>query len=115
MRVLVCGGRHFSDKVWLNRSLDELHREKPITLLICGGATGADAHAEAWAKRNEIAHYVVPAKWKTGKRGNGEGPIRNQRMIDEGKPDLLVAFPGNDGTADMVNRAMNAKVEVKYR
>jgi hypothetical protein len=33
-------------------------------------------------------------------------------MIDEGKPDLVVAFPGGRGTADMVKRAKKANVEV---
>ena len=40
------------------------------------------------------------------------GFVRNQRMIDEGKPDLCVAFPGGDGTADMVKRARAAGIEV---
>jgi predicted Rossmann-fold nucleotide-binding protein len=38
--------------------------------------------------------------------------MRNQRMIDEGKPDLVVAFPGGSGTADMVRRAKRASIEV---
>lgn len=29
-------------------------------------------------------------------------------MIDEGKPDIVVAFPGGRGTADMVRRARKA-------
>ena len=31
--------------------------------------------------------------------------MRNQQMIDEGKPDLVVAFLGGRGTTDMVKRA----------
>ena len=34
-------------------------------------------------------------------------------MLDEGKPDLVVAFPGGTGTADMIRRAKKAGVEVK--
>lgn len=33
-------------------------------------------------------------------------------MIDEGKPDLVVAFPGGRGTADMVNKALAAGIKV---
>lgn len=44
--------------------------------------------------------------------GRKAGPIRNQRMLDEGKPDLVVAFPGDKGTADMVRRARTASLEV---
>lgn len=39
------------------------------------------------------------------------GPIRNQEMVDS-KPALVVAFPGNDGTADAVRRAKEAGIEV---
>ena len=43
--------------------------------------------------------------------GRKAGPIRNQRMLDDGKPDLGIAFPGGRGTADMVRRAREAGVE----
>jgi hypothetical protein len=34
------------------------------------------------------------------KHGRAAGPIRNQKMPEE-KPELVVAFPGGRGTADM--------------
>jgi hypothetical protein len=40
------------------------------------------------------------------------GPIRKQQMLDEGKPDLVVAFPGGRGTAHMVRIARAAGIEV---
>lgn len=51
-----------------------------------------------------------PADWK--RDGRGAGPIRNQRMIDEGKPHIVIAFPGGKGTADMVMRAEMAGIPV---
>jgi hypothetical protein len=33
-------------------------------------------------------------------------------MIDGGKPDLVITFPGGRGTADMVRRAEKAGIEV---
>jgi hypothetical protein len=33
-------------------------------------------------------------------------------MLEEGKPDLVVAFPGGTGTANMVKQARAAGVEV---
>jgi hypothetical protein len=54
---------------------------------------------------------VYVAQWK--KHGRAAGPIRNQRMLDEGKPDLVVAFPGGRGTADMIRRAERAGVPVQ--
>ena len=53
---------------------------------------------------------VAEADW--AKHGRKAGPIRNQRMIDEGRPDLVVAFPGGTGTADMVERARVAGIRV---
>ena len=40
------------------------------------------------------------------------GPLRNQRMLHEGKPDLVVVFPGGGGTKDMVRRAVKAGVAI---
>ena len=34
-------------------------------------------------------------------------------MIDEHKPDLVLAFPGGRGTADMIKRAIAAGIEVR--
>ena len=34
------------------------------------------------------------------------------RMLEEGRPDLVIAFPGGRGTADLVARARRAGVEV---
>ena len=50
----------------------------------------------------------MPADWT--KHGKAAGPIRNQKMLDE-CPDLVVAFPGGKGTADMVRRAMKAGID----
>jgi hypothetical protein len=46
---------------------------------------------------------TVPADWQ--KHGTAAGPIRNKQMIVSGKPDLVLAFPGGRGTADMSRRA----------
>src|SRR5216684_4086692 len=68
-----------------------------------GGATGADQFAMEWAAtKPEIKRYVCHADWET--HGRAAGPIRNEKMLTW-KPDLVVAFPGGVGTADMVRRA----------
>ena len=107
-RVLVCGGRGFTQMRWLTRVLDDLD-PKP-TLIIQGGGFGADACASEWAYKRDVLERQFPADWK--KLGRAAGPIRNQQMLDEGRPDLVVAFPGGDGTADMVRRAKAAGVRV---
>jgi SLOG family YspA-like protein len=49
MRVLVCGGRDFDDLPLLGDALERVHARHVITLLIHGGAQGADIAAHHWA------------------------------------------------------------------
>ena len=55
LRVLICGGRRFSDTGFLWKTLDELHAKTPIAEVIVGGAVGADTLAEHWRAREEQA------------------------------------------------------------
>ena len=109
--VLVCGGRGFDDLGLLDETLTQIWSKHGKSMrIIEGGGNGADFLAKAWAKWYEIDHEQFPADWK--KHGKAAGPIRNQQMLDEGTPDLVVAFPGGWGTKDMVSRAKKAEVEV---
>lgn len=107
-RVLVCGGQTYTDMRHVTKVLDGLV-PKP-TLIIQGGAFGADACASEWAYKRDVLERQFPADWK--KHGRAAGPIRNQQMLDEGKPDLVVAFPGGSETEDMKRRARAAGVRV---
>lgn len=110
MKLLVCGGRDYQDGETVLLSILYLHRRKSITLLMHGGARGADALAGAAAQKLGIPTRAYPADWH--KHGAAAGVIRNQIMLTAGKPDMVLAFPGGRGTADMVRRARRAKVEV---
>jgi hypothetical protein len=107
MKVLVCGGRDYSCEQEVE---DQLFKLSP-QLVITGGAHGADALAARWAERNGIALMVFRANWNIF--GKAAGPIRNGWMLIYGIPDLVVAFPGGVGTADMVNQARKAGIEIK--
>jgi hypothetical protein len=111
VRVLVCGGRDYRDykRVW--RILDEMHKNHPITAIIEGGAAGADRYAAHWAIQHDVAHETFGANWE--RDGRAAGVLRNQRMLDVAEPELVVAFPGGRGTADMVRRAHAAQVLVR--
>lgn len=112
MIVLVCGGRDFDDEELLFSTLDDLSKnECTITDIISGGARGADALAERWATLRGVARTTYPAQWKM--QGKGAGMIRNLRMLVEGKPHLVVAFPGGKGTHNMTVVAMQHGVEVR--
>lgn len=112
MKVLVCGGRDFNDGMTLGSWLGGINNKRPITLIIEGGAKGADNLARMYAEFANIPCDTYPADWDN--LGKKAGPIRNQQMLDEGKPDLVVAFPTKNsrGTWDMVERARKAGVEV---
>lgn len=109
-RVLVCGGRDYGDAARVFSVLDEFHGGSRITAVVTGAAPGADTLAERWARERRIPVERYPADWKA--HGRAAGPIRNARMLDEARPDAVVAFPGGRGTADMVSRATKADVPV---
>lgn len=92
--------------------MDELHSKTPISEVIAGGADGADSLGAEWAAERKIYVRIFEADW--AKLNRAAGPIRNQRMLDEGKPELVVAFPGGNGTADMIGRAHKAGVAVLF-
>ena len=108
--MLVCGGRSYTDKERLWSTLNGFLQSRRVRRVISGGARGADTMAEDWAKARGIECVVFHADW--AKYGRAAGPIRNQQMLDEGRPTLVVAFPDGRGTADMVRRARSAGVEV---
>lgn len=110
LRVLVCGGRTYSDLFQLFAVLDTLDVERGIGTIIHGGARGADSLAGKWADVRGKACRVVFADWEI--HGRAAGPKRNQQMIDEHHPDVTVAFPGGIGTADMVRRSKAANIAV---
>ncbi len=111
-KILVCGGRDFTDRSLIYRLLDQViaamnwHKVE----IISGAARGADSLAIDWAVLREHKYTAFPADWK--QYGRQAGPIRNQKMLDIGKPDLVIAFPGGRGTADMIERTRNARVKL---
>jgi hypothetical protein len=105
MRVLVCGGRDFTNAKLLDRILTAMHGFEPFSVVILGAARGADDLALAWADRQGVPVETYPANWQA--LGKAAGPIRNQAMIDHGKPELVIAFPtGGPGTEDMIRKAI---------
>lgn len=109
--ILVCGGRSYSNKEKIYEVLSSIHKDTLITILIHGAAKGADSIAGYWARENSIKEKQCPALWNT--YGKAAGSIRNQKMLDDNKVDLVIAFPSGKGTADMIERAKKANIEVR--
>lgn len=127
MRVLVCGGRAYANQHWIFTVLTCQHMLTPFTELIHGDAgnvrvttmpdgldyeytLGADKLAGKWAESVEIPVRVFRANWRL--HGGAAGPIRNGQMLRDGKPDLVIAFPGGRGTANMIQQARAAGVKI---
>ncbi len=96
MKVLVCGGRAFDDREFIFSELDRLHAQYGFRTVIEGDAHGVDRIAGEWARARGIGLVEFPADWKN--EGRHAALVRNLRMLNEGKPDLVVAFPGGNGT-----------------
>lgn len=133
----MCGDREWSDRHIVADILEgllttaQLNFDTPLTI-IDGCARGADCiggdffsgmrKGEAcgrwdgsegrYGSHVNVEHLHFPADWK--KFDRAAGPIRNQQMLDEGEPQIVIAFHNNiaesKGTADMVKRAKKAGV-----
>ena len=118
MIVIACGGRKYFRRDFVWAALDAAHAKRPFSLLLQGGATGADEDAGAWAVDRGVTMACRPADWKA--LGNRAGPVRNAGMLAEAiklaKGQIrdvgVIAFPGNRGTNGMVALARNAAVTV---
>lgn len=132
MRLLVCGNRDWTDRDLIRETLLAFERrcEPGQIRLIHGGngdidnvglvLRGADLLAAECAIRlgwETIGFPVYEHEWQA--LGSKAGPLRNERMIDEGKPTHGIAFgtlrKGQKwtGTGDMVCRLIDAGVPVR--
>lgn len=84
-------------------------------VVIEGEALGADTLAREAAEYFGIEVERYPANWTL--YGRAAGPIRNNQMLTEGKPDLVVAFhhdiEHSKGTKNMVKQAKALGIPVK--
>jgi hypothetical protein len=119
VRILVCGDRHWTDEEEIRIQLGVLLSEGPwrrgeSVTIIEGEQRGADLLARKVAEDLGLVVEPYPADWD--KYGKAAGPIRNRVMLDEGKPDLVLAFhhdlSASKGTANMVKQARAAGVPV---
>jgi hypothetical protein len=110
-RVLVTGGRDFALPDEVHRILAPIHAKKGIAVLGHGDAEGLDTLAKLWALSMDIEakpYEVTQAQWDL--YGNRAGNMRNSRMLREFKPTLGVAFPGGNGTGDMLDKLLESGV-----
>jgi hypothetical protein len=112
MKVLITGGRTYSDDAMVYNALCYLPKG---TIVIHGGARGADTLAGDAARELGFEVWEYPAQWD--KYGKSAGLIRNRQMLDL-KPDLVIAFhedlEESKGTWDCMSEAMDRDIPVIY-
>jgi hypothetical protein len=141
LTILVCGDRNYRDFNTIYEVLSDLHRpsdspnsplpnsdisvlksllhnplskynQTGIETIIHGGCFGVDQLSGDVAKQLQIECRVYRAEWN--RYGKSAGPRRNQQMIDQEHPDLVIAFHddivGSKGTKDMINQSLTADI-----
>lgn len=114
-KLVVAGSRSFADFDRLSADLDYLLSKKsPDEVeIVSGGASGADALAERYARSRGLAFRAFPADWR--RWGKLAGPIRNRQMADYGSA-VVVYWDGRSrGSADMISSASAAGLRVVVR
>jgi hypothetical protein len=113
MRVIVAGSRDFTN---MKQGFDVLGKLiKESVEIVSGGARGADAIGEAWAKSKGCKLTVFPAEWAT--YGKSAGYKRNVQMAEYAKQDagMLIAFwdGQSKGTKHMIDIATKYGLAIK--
>lgn len=99
MKVAVIGSRGFNDYELVKTTLSSLN----ITLLVSGGAKGADSLGERYAKENNINTLIFKPDWE--KHGKAAGMIRNTDIVNNAE--TIIAFWDGEskGTKDSITKA----------
>lgn len=107
MKLAIVGSRNYTDYAQFKTFLQDALKTWPdVIQVVSGGAQGADAMAERWARENKIPIKIFRADWSQGKSA---GPIRNQQIIEYATH--VIAFPSKTGkgTQDSIVRAKKLK------
>lgn len=126
MKVIIAGGRDFSDYNLLKVKCDKIFLNQNDIEIVSGKAPGADTLGEKYAKDNNYPIKPFPAKWndfsepciikyrKNGSKFNAlAGPNRNQLMANYA--DCLIAFwdGRSAGTKDMIDKASKNNLKIR--
>jgi ribonuclease HI len=105
IKLAVIGSRSFTEYELLDKTLKEIDAKTPISLIISGGAVGADSFANQWAKENGKSILIIYPEWnKNGAFDKGAGFKRNFKVVEA--CDEVIAFTnGSQGTAHSIEAA----------
>jgi hypothetical protein len=127
IRILVTGGRDYTDRAAVARALRHLgehyiHGARPDEIVLVHGDCkrfkddgtfdpdrSADQLADQEARKLGWRTEPHPADWK--QHGDSAGPLRNKVMVILGAH-YLIAFPGGDGTRNCRRLALHSHIPV---
>ncbi len=105
-RVVIAGSRDYHNyeeaKAFIDWCLSRLREEQRV-IVLSGGASGADALGERYARENGFEIERYPAQW--AKFGKSAGPKRNRQMAEV--CDYVICFwdGRSRGTKSMIEYA----------
>lgn len=113
MKVIVAGGRTFSDYNLLCKHLDHLlsNYNKENIEIVSGTAQGADKLGERYAIEKNIPMIRFPADWNT--HGRSAGYIRNSQMADYADACVVFWDGESKGSKHMIDLATKKKLQCR--
>ncbi len=110
-RVLFTGGRKYDN---YGELMQFMHDKFPLfdkDVVFCQGeAKGLDLMIKGYLKGNGYPVFGMDAQWIHYK--DAAGSLRNKWMRDFFMPDLLIAFPGGSGTANMIELCNEKQITI---
>jgi hypothetical protein len=82
----------YADRERIFQVLSDLHRARGIEVILHGAASGVDLLSVVWADKNGLRAVPFPADW--ARDGKLASQKRHRKIISQGRPHLLLAFPG---------------------
>ncbi len=113
MKVIIAGGREFSNYQLLKLKCDQLlsQSDKTDIQIVSGGAKGADELGERYAREKRYIVKRFEANWEAD--GKAAGPIRNRKMA-EYATHLIAFWNGSSrGTMSMINIATELGLKIR--
>ena len=115
-RVVIAGCRNYNNytqaRQYIDLCLSNIRKEHDI-IIVSGGASGADAMGERYAKENGFKVEKYPADWE--KYGKSAGPKRNKQMANVS--DYVICFwdEKSKGTKSMIKYAKEYNKPLKIK
>lgn len=112
-KLIVAGGREFSDYNLMREAIAEFIKEHKITKLeiVSGGARGADSMGEEYAEYYGHSKHIIPADWNT--HGKAGGYIRNMEMANYADGCIIFWDEASKGSKHMIDIAKGKDMPLK--